>query len=445
MKGLPRAVIFDRDGIFVKKINNEAPTKVSELELIPEIIPLVKKIKKLGFLTIITSNQPDTALGKINEITKATLKNKFVKLLKKNKITVDAVYYCHHHAQGIIPKYIKVCDCRKPKPGMIIKGIKQFRIDPKNSFMLGDRASDVKAGETSGIKTILFDPYNSQKNYLIENNVKPDYTIKRLAEILTIIDLPKKQAFILAAGLGSRMGKLTKHTPKPLLKINGEPIMEYTIRLCAKYDVQEIGVNLFYLGSQVKKYFGDGKKWGVKILYVKEKELSGTAGAVKNIAKLVKPQNAFFCISPDILTNFDLTDIYNFHLTHHGLATLCCYFRTKKQLVVGKSGLVVFDKKSHQIKKFIERPQTENEIISQWVYSSICVLDPAVINIIPNGIKGNKIVDLPRDIFPHLLKLRKKIYAYPVNRKKYYQLGIDTPDRLKIAENDIKKGMYGTI
>lgn len=252
------------------------------------------------------------------------------------------------------------------------------------------------------------------------------------------------QAIILAAGRGERMMPLTKNTPKPLLKIAGKPMMEYAIRLCVKHGIKEIGVNLFYLGSKIKKYFGDGKKWGVKILYVKESELSGTAGAVKNIAKLVKPKRAFFCISPDILTNFNLTDIYNFHLKHQGFATLCCYFRSKKQLVAGKSGLVVFDKKNYQIKEFIERPQKKNEIISQWVYSSICILDPAVVNLIPNMIGKSTIIDLSRDIFPKLLKLRKKIYAYPVNRRKYYQLGIDTPDRIKQAEDDIKGGKYGT-
>lgn len=187
MKGLHKAIIFDRDGIFVKKINNEAPVKISELKLIPEIIPVVKKIKELGFLAIITSNQPDIALGKINEKTKTALENKFEKLLKKNKIPVDVIYYCHHHAQGVVPKYTKVCQCRKPKPGMITRTINKFRINRENSFMVGDRASDVKAGEGAGVKTILFDPNNSQKDYLIENNAHPDYNVKELSDIIPII------------------------------------------------------------------------------------------------------------------------------------------------------------------------------------------------------------------------------------------------------------------
>ena len=74
-------------------------------------------------------------------------------------------------------------------------------------------------------------------------------------------------AIILAAGMGSRLGDITKKIPKPMVKIQGKPILEHNILLCKKYGVKEIFINLHHLPDVIVNYFGDGKKYGVKILY----------------------------------------------------------------------------------------------------------------------------------------------------------------------------------
>ena len=110
-----RAIFMDRDGV----INNVdidydipkayAPRKTEDLNIIPEAFSFISEIKKLNYLVIIVSNQPDIALNKINEKTKINLKKHFKYLLHCNNIIVDNIYYCHHHEHSINPKYSKVC------------------------------------------------------------------------------------------------------------------------------------------------------------------------------------------------------------------------------------------------------------------------------------------------------------------------------------------------
>lgn len=181
-----KAVFFDRDGIIVKNVDGEAPTKVADLELIPEVIPVIQIFQKKGFKIIIISNQPDVALGIIDETTKNSLVKKFKKLLKEKGILVDGIYYCFHHPKGVVKKYTLDCSCHKPKPGMLLKAEKSLNLDMSKSFIIGDRASDIVAGKKAGVKTILLDPENAQKDYLVLHKVKPDYTIKRIREALEI-------------------------------------------------------------------------------------------------------------------------------------------------------------------------------------------------------------------------------------------------------------------
>ncbi len=186
MIGRP-ALFLDKDGVIVKPVNNEAPTDPKKLELIPEIIPVIKKARKLGFLIIIVSNQPDIATGLINEKNKNELEIKFRKLVKENNIFIDKIYYCHHNSVGVNKKYLKNCTCQKPKPGMLLKAKIKFNINMSKSFIVGDRASDIKAGKLAGVKTILYDIDSDQIPYLEKLRVLPDYKTNQLSEIIDIV------------------------------------------------------------------------------------------------------------------------------------------------------------------------------------------------------------------------------------------------------------------
>lgn len=241
-----------------------------------------------------------------------------------------------------------------------------------------------------------------------------------------------KTAFILAAGAGSRMLPLTKNIPKPLLKINKKPMLRFILDLLEFHGFTRVGINVFQFAGQIEKYL---KKSKIKI--VKEKSLTGTAGGILAISRQLIPDSSFLVIASDMMVNFDLSRIYKFHLRHGGIATICCYFRPKSKVSAKKSGLVLFDRKTKEITRIIERP---DKVISRWINSSVYIFKPEVLEILKKF--KQKQIDIPKDLIPKLLKNGKKIYAYPVNSKKFYQLGIDVPERIKQVKKDIQSKVF---
>lgn len=111
-------------------------------------------------------------------------------LLKMNsyliqKTGVDAVYYCPHHPEGRVEKYKKECQCRKPEIGMFQMACKEFDIDMTNSYMVGDRAGDILAGQKAGVRTILLE--SSYGTAGLEKEIKPDYIFTDLRDILSVL------------------------------------------------------------------------------------------------------------------------------------------------------------------------------------------------------------------------------------------------------------------
>lgn len=118
---------------------------------------------------------------------------------------------------------------------------------------------------------------------------------------------------ILAAGRGTRMRHLTANTPKPLLKIADKTLIEWQIFRLARAGISEIVVNLHYLGEQIADYLGDGKKYGVQILYSLEEELLETAGGIKKALPLLG-QKPFLVVNADVWIDIDIADfLRNFH------------------------------------------------------------------------------------------------------------------------------------
>jgi len=165
-----KAVFLDRDGV----INNDSENyikSVDELKLIFGVEDVIKKIKDLGFLIIVITNQSAINQGlttheKINKI-HFEIQNH----LKKFDTFIDAFYYCPHRPD-------ENCECRKPKSGLIYKASKDFDIEIQKSWMIGDRDSDIDAGITAGCKTIkikdglnLFDAFKMIKDVEINGKI----------------------------------------------------------------------------------------------------------------------------------------------------------------------------------------------------------------------------------------------------------------------------------
>lgn len=151
-----KAIFLDRDGTinkyvgFLRNINN--------LELIDGVAEAIKKINSSGYLAIVVTNQPVIARGEVSIEELNEIHNKLETLLGKEGAYIDGLYYCPHHPhkgyEGERPEYKIECDCRKPKPGLLLKAAEDFNMDLSESWMVGDDDNDVLAGQNAGCKTI---------------------------------------------------------------------------------------------------------------------------------------------------------------------------------------------------------------------------------------------------------------------------------------------------
>ena len=149
-----KAVFLDRDGTINK--SNGFITKPEQFKLIPGVAEAIKKINKSGYLTIIVTNQPVIARGDCTFEELELIHQKMETELGKQGAFIDGIYFCPHHTdkgfEGERPEYKCNCDCRKPKPGLLLKAASDFNIDLAQSYMVGDGKNDIEAGISAGCK-----------------------------------------------------------------------------------------------------------------------------------------------------------------------------------------------------------------------------------------------------------------------------------------------------
>lgn len=214
------------------------------------------------------------------------------------------------------------------------------------------------------------------------------------------------KAILLAAGKGERLKPITDKIPKPMIRIEGKPILEHNINLLKKYDINEIFINLHHLPEVIKDYFGNGNRWDVNITYSYESKLLGTAGVLRNFQKYLS-NSKFLVIYGDNLMEFDLNKFLSFHIQKKGIGTIVLY----KRIDVSQSGIALLDG-NKKIIKFIEKP-TNNQIFSSLVSAGVFILEPEILKYIPD----NKYSDFGYDIFPELIKERKSLYGFEIEGK----------------------------
>ena len=158
-----KAIFLDRDGTINKYVGFLRSTE--EMELIPGVSAAVKKINESGYLAIVITNQPVIARGEVSENTLEDIHNKMETLLGFDGAYIDGLYYCPHHPDSGFKNEIKAlkidCNCRKPKPGLLLRASDDYNIDLNKSFMIGDSDSDVIAGTLAGCKSIKIERNNA--------------------------------------------------------------------------------------------------------------------------------------------------------------------------------------------------------------------------------------------------------------------------------------------
>jgi D-glycero-D-manno-heptose 1,7-bisphosphate phosphatase len=156
-----RAVFLDRDGVINRNVFNaitgayEAPLTAADFALIPGVREALRRLQHAGFLLFLVSNQPNYAKGKSSLAELYSVDVALRRELASMRVEFTAFYYCPHHPEGIVPEYSGPCACRKPSPYFLLKAIREFALDPAQSWMVGDRAVDIHCGAAAGVRTIL--------------------------------------------------------------------------------------------------------------------------------------------------------------------------------------------------------------------------------------------------------------------------------------------------
>jgi mannose-1-phosphate guanylyltransferase len=213
----------------------------------------------------------------------------------------------------------------------------------------------------------------------------------------------KMKALIMAAGYGTRLEPLTIAVPKPMVPLVTVPTMQLNIELLKKYGFKEIIANIHYHPEQIQNYFVDGHDFGVKLSYSYEKELLGTAGGVKRMAKLAEIKETFLVLSSDALTDINLNNIIKFHKEKKSLFTIALA-RVEN---VSQFGVVIQDKEE-KIIGFQEKPKQE-DAKSNMVNAGIYIIEPEILAMMPDGF-----YDFGKELFPKLVKEGAPIYGYPM-------------------------------
>lgn len=237
------------------------------------------------------------------------------------------------------------------------------------------------------------------------------------------------KAVIIAGGKGTRLGRITERLPKPLIKIGGKPILEHQINLLAKSGIKEIWLLIGYKGGMISDFLGNGQKWGIKINNFKEANPLGTAGALKSISKNLADD--FLVLYGDVMVNFDLARFINFHSQNSkgNFATIIVHPNNHPF----ESDLV--EVKANRIINIYPKPHTNVTWRHNLVCAGVYILSPKIFPFIPS----EKELDLGKDIFPQLLKDKKKITSY--NSFEYFR-DTGTPIRLKQVKKDYRQGIY---
>lgn len=159
-----KAIFLDRDGVINKYVG--FLRDIDEFELIDGVPEAIKKINESGYLAIVVTNQPVIARGEVTYEKLQEIHNKMETLLGKEGAYLDAIYFCPHHPhkgyEGEIPELKFDCDCRKPKPGMLLQAAEDFNTDLSQSWMIGDSQSDIEAGTAAGCKTVFIGQEENQ-------------------------------------------------------------------------------------------------------------------------------------------------------------------------------------------------------------------------------------------------------------------------------------------
>lgn len=149
-----RAVFLDRDGVIVREPPHYV-YKIEDIHILPRVAEAISLLRKDNFKIVVVSNQAGIARGYFEKKDAKAFNRIMEERLRDAKAFIDAIYYCPHHPEAEILMYRTNCKCRKPKPGMLLRASREHAINLSQSFLVGDKWSDIDAGRSAGCRTVL--------------------------------------------------------------------------------------------------------------------------------------------------------------------------------------------------------------------------------------------------------------------------------------------------
>jgi len=184
---MTRAVFLDRDGVINEIVYFpelgvlDSPLNPKKFRLLPGVAEAIKVFNQLGLKVVVVSNQPSIAKEKMTEEAFSKVRLKMRRELEKRGAHIDAEYYCFHHPLARDARYRANCDCRKPKPGLLLRAAKDLGLDLSRCYIVGDSLTDVKAGKAVGCRSFLIGYLKCDLCKLMEHEgVKPDFIVPSL-------------------------------------------------------------------------------------------------------------------------------------------------------------------------------------------------------------------------------------------------------------------------
>ena len=232
---------------------------------------------------------------------------------------------------------------------------------------------------------------------------------------------------LLVGGFGTRLKPLTDESPKPMLPVAGLPVTEHQILAAKKAGIHTLVLATSYLAEVFTPYFGDGSKWGMKILYAVEKEPLGTGGAIRNAAELVGRDEPVVIFNGDVLSRHSIADQIKFHTDNSADVTLHLIDVEDARAF----GCVPTDADG-RVTAFLEKMDNP---VTNSINAGCYVFSPAVIDQIPLG----TVVSVERETFPALVSSGRPVFGY---KEQSYWLDVGTPAALFKGSRDLVDGDF---
>ncbi len=236
------------------------------------------------------------------------------------------------------------------------------------------------------------------------------------------------RAMLLAAGLGTRLRPLTCGVSKCMVPVINKPSLFYSLNLLRESKINEVAINLYHQGNQVKDYLRDGEKFDIQVLYSEEDSLMGTAGGLKKMESYFN--DTFLVLSADGITDFDIQQAVQFHREKGALATVVLK-KTEEKFRYG----VALRNKQARITQFVEKPSW-GDALSDEINTGIYIFEPDIFSYIPAG----EPYDLGHQVLPSLAKKGKAVYGYLMDD---YWIDMGNLADYRKVQRDILEGRTG--